>query len=87
MISNKIDDMTRWLFNRTYGVSSKEQRKETKEKVKQQISEFGWEKTFESWINYHTQDLKKLYIYDIISIVIILFLNNLYNKKDRKSVV
>ena len=52
MSSDKIDEQTHWLFNRTYGVSSNEQRKETREKVKQQISEFGWEKTFESWINY-----------------------------------
>ena len=58
MSSNKIDEQTHWLFNRAYGVSSNEQRKETREKVKQQISEFGWEKTFESWINYHAQDLK-----------------------------
>ena len=29
----------------------------------------------------HAQALKKLCIYDIISVVIILFLNNLYNKK------
>ena len=52
MSSDKIDEQTHWLFNRTYGVSSKEQRKETKEKVKQQLSEFGWERTFESWKNY-----------------------------------
>ncbi|MBQ3682329.1 MAG: hypothetical protein II922_04530 [Succinimonas sp.] len=52
MSSDKIDEQTHWLFNRTYGVSSKEQRKETREKVKQQISEFGWENTFESWKNY-----------------------------------
>jgi hypothetical protein len=52
MSSDKIDEQTHWLFNRTYGVSSKEQRKETREKVKQQISEFGWGNTFESWKNY-----------------------------------
>ena len=31
MSSDKIDEQTHWLFNRTYGVSSKEQRKETRE--------------------------------------------------------
>ena len=60
MISDKIDEQTHWLFNRTYGVSSKEQRKETGNKVKQQISEFGWEKTFESWKNYLLLSVKPL---------------------------
>lgn len=52
MKANEIDEHTHWLFNRTYGAVSKELRKEIRNRVKQQVSEFGWEKTFESWKNY-----------------------------------
>ena len=52
MMVNEIDKQTYLLFNRTYGDDTSQEYDLLLDKVEQQISEFGWEKTFESWINY-----------------------------------
>ena len=49
---NEIDKQTYLLFNRIYGDDTSQEYDLLLDKVEQQISEFGWEKTFESWINY-----------------------------------
>ena len=60
MKANEIDERTHWLFNRTYGAVSKELHKEIRNRVKQQVSDFGWEKTFESWKNYFLLNVQPL---------------------------
>jgi len=52
MMVNEIDKQTYLLFNRIYGDDTSQEYDLLLDKVEQQISEFGWEKTFESWINY-----------------------------------
>ena len=49
---NETDKQTYLLFNRIYGDDTSQEYDLLLDKVEQQISEFGWEKTFESWINY-----------------------------------
>ena len=49
---NEIDKQTYLLFNRIYGDDTSQEYDLLLDKVEQQISEFGWKKTFESWINY-----------------------------------
>lgn len=49
---NEVDKQTYLLFNRIYGDDTSQEYDLLLDKVEQQISEFGWEKTFESWINY-----------------------------------
>ena len=52
MMVNEIHKQTYLLFNRIYGDDTSQEYDLLLDKVEQQISEFGWEKTFESWINY-----------------------------------
>lgn len=52
MMVNEVDKQTYLLFNRIYGDDTSQEYDLLLDKVEQQISEFGWEKTFESWINY-----------------------------------
>ncbi len=52
MINNKIDEETIWLFSRTYGLGTNEEEREANNRSSQQISEFGWKKTFVSWQKY-----------------------------------
>ena len=49
---NEIDKQTYLLFNRTYGDDTSQEYDLLLDKVEQQITEFGWDKTFESWKNY-----------------------------------
>ena len=52
MMVNEIDKQTYLLFNRTYGDDTSQEYDLLLDKVEQQITEFGWDKTFESWKNY-----------------------------------
>lgn len=52
MIKSKVDAETFWLFSRNYDQTSSEDFRIAKNRVRQQISEFGWQITFESWKNY-----------------------------------
>ena len=49
---NEIDKQTYLLFNRIYGDDTSQEYDLLLDKVEQQITEFGWDKTFESWKNY-----------------------------------
>ena len=48
MMVNEIDKQTYLLFNRTYGDDTSQEYDLLLDKVEQQITEFGWDKTFES---------------------------------------
>ncbi len=52
MMVDEIDKQTYLLFNRTFGDDTSQEYDLLLDKVELQISEFGWEKTFESWKNY-----------------------------------
>jgi hypothetical protein len=52
MMVNEIDKQTYLLFNRTYGDDTSQEYDLLLDKVEQQITEFGWDKTFESWKNF-----------------------------------
>ena len=49
---NEIDKQTYLLFNRTYDYDTSQEYDLLLDKVEQQITEFGWDKTFESWKNF-----------------------------------
>ena len=65
---NEIDKQTYLLFNRTYGDDTSQEYDLLLDKVEQQITEFGWDKTFESWKNYLFTECKTLNQLSILQI-------------------